>query len=160
MRGLQAVAANLEIVAAICAVLWIGVDIILRRVRAIAGYELNDSLCSVCIGAMYLLTWLSIRGFVLTVFLTVAHRTPFAHPNANSPLGWLLTYVGVDLGYYAYHRLMHATNAGWAAHAVHHSSSRFNYTTATRGSFVEPLFELLVFGGLQALFPGFRRQQF
>ena len=51
MRGLQAAAANLEIVAAICAVLWIGVDIILRRVRAIAGYELNDSLCSVCIGA-------------------------------------------------------------------------------------------------------------
>ena len=40
--------------------------------------------------------------------------------------------VGWDLIYYWNHRLMHETRALWAVHVVHHSSERYNLSTALR----------------------------
>lgn len=41
-------------------------------------------------------------------------------------------FFGVDLGYYFAHRWEHVSNAGWAAHNMHHSSPDYNLVTAFR----------------------------
>jgi sterol desaturase/sphingolipid hydroxylase (fatty acid hydroxylase superfamily) len=46
--------------------------------------------------------------------------------------GWAVALVGWDLIYYANHRLMHEVRAMWALHVVHHSSERYNLSTALR----------------------------
>jgi sterol desaturase/sphingolipid hydroxylase (fatty acid hydroxylase superfamily) len=45
---------------------------------------------------------------------------------------WLVALLGWDLVYYLNHRLMHEVRGMWALHVVHHSSERFNLSTALR----------------------------
>jgi sterol desaturase/sphingolipid hydroxylase (fatty acid hydroxylase superfamily) len=48
------------------------------------------------------------------------------------PLAWLVAVLGWDLIYYWNHRFMHEVRALWAIHVVHHSSERYNLSTALR----------------------------
>jgi sterol desaturase/sphingolipid hydroxylase (fatty acid hydroxylase superfamily) len=50
----------------------------------------------------------------------------------NGVLPWTIGMVGWDLGYYGNHRLMHEVRALWAIHVPHHSSERYNLSTALR----------------------------
>jgi sterol desaturase/sphingolipid hydroxylase (fatty acid hydroxylase superfamily) len=50
----------------------------------------------------------------------------------NSVAAWALALIGWDLIYYLNHRLMHEVRVLWAVHVVHHSSERFNLSTALR----------------------------
>jgi sterol desaturase/sphingolipid hydroxylase (fatty acid hydroxylase superfamily) len=45
---------------------------------------------------------------------------------------WLAAVAGWDLIYYWNHRMMHEVRAMWAIHVVHHSSERYNLSTALR----------------------------
>ena len=44
----------------------------------------------------------------------------------------LLTYLLVDFSFYWMHRASHRLRWFWAAHVVHHSSRRMNFSTAMR----------------------------
>jgi hypothetical protein len=46
--------------------------------------------------------------------------------------GWVAAVVGWDFIYYWNHRFMHEVRALWAIHVVHHSSERYNLSTALR----------------------------
>ena len=50
----------------------------------------------------------------------------------GGPVPWLLALAGWDLIYYWNHRFMHEVRALWAIHVVHHSSERYNLSTALR----------------------------
>jgi sterol desaturase/sphingolipid hydroxylase (fatty acid hydroxylase superfamily) len=45
---------------------------------------------------------------------------------------WLGAIVGVDFAYYWFHRLHHELRVLWASHVPHHSSQRYNLSTALR----------------------------
>ncbi len=47
-------------------------------------------------------------------------------------VAWTAAMVGWDLIYYWNHRLMHEVRALWAVHVPHHSSERYNLSTALR----------------------------
>ena len=47
-------------------------------------------------------------------------------------LAWAAAIAGWDLIYYWNHRLMHEVRGMWAIHVVHHSSERYNLSTALR----------------------------
>ena len=47
-------------------------------------------------------------------------------------LGWAVAVAGWDFIYYWNHRLMHEVRGLWAIHVVHHSSERYNLSTALR----------------------------
>jgi sterol desaturase/sphingolipid hydroxylase (fatty acid hydroxylase superfamily) len=47
-------------------------------------------------------------------------------------LGWAAALGGWDFIYYWNHRFMHEVRALWAIHVVHHSSERYNLSTALR----------------------------
>ena len=117
------------------------VDAWIRRSRRLRGYEAEDTLCSLVIGVGGLAAWTIARAAVLVVAVGITEVLPTMPLMPDGLAGWLLTLLGVDLGYYWYHRVLHVTNAGWAVHAVHHSSACFNYATALRGSVAEPFLE-------------------
>ncbi len=50
----------------------------------------------------------------------------------DGPLAWALAIAGWDLVYYWNHRIMHEVRGLWAIHVVHHSSERYNLSTALR----------------------------
>ncbi len=50
----------------------------------------------------------------------------------GGPLPWALSVAGWDFLYYWNHRFMHEVRALWAVHVVHHSSERYNLSTALR----------------------------
>jgi sterol desaturase/sphingolipid hydroxylase (fatty acid hydroxylase superfamily) len=50
----------------------------------------------------------------------------------GGPIPALLAVFGWDLVYYWNHRFMHEVRALWAIHVVHHSSERYNLSTALR----------------------------
>ena len=45
---------------------------------------------------------------------------------------WVIAIVGVDVLFYAYHRVAHRVRLIWATHQAHHSSRYFNFATALR----------------------------
>jgi sterol desaturase/sphingolipid hydroxylase (fatty acid hydroxylase superfamily) len=77
-------------------------------------------------------------GLALTT--TVADRTKpdrmWEHHGSRDlgegVVGWAAALAGWDFIYYWNHRLMHEVRALWAIHVVHHSSERYNLSTALR----------------------------
>ncbi|WP_421121243.1 sterol desaturase family protein [Aquihabitans daechungensis] len=66
-----------------------------------------------------------------------ARRRLPALPRNLATLG--LAVVAWDLLFYGNHRLMHEVRFMWAVHEPHHSSDRFNLSTAIRQTTTEPL---------------------
>lgn len=60
-------------------------------------------------------------------------------------------YLAVDLIYYWRHRLLHATQLGWALHNAHHSSTEFNLLAAIRLGWGERLVDDLFYCPLPLL---------
>jgi hypothetical protein len=60
------------------------------------------------------------------------HRRGENRDLGRGPRAWLVAVVGWDLIYYWNHRLMHEVRGLWAFHVVHHSSERYNLSTALR----------------------------
>lgn len=52
---------------------------------------------------------------------------------------WLVLLAAEDLCYYWFHRVSHRVPLFWAAHEAHHSSRRYNLSTALRLSWTTPL---------------------
>jgi sterol desaturase/sphingolipid hydroxylase (fatty acid hydroxylase superfamily) len=66
----------------------------------------------------------------------------------TGPLALLAATVGWDFVYYWNHRLMHESRYMWAIHVVHHSSERYNLSTALRQPVLEPLGTFAPYGVL------------
>jgi sterol desaturase/sphingolipid hydroxylase (fatty acid hydroxylase superfamily) len=68
-------------------------------------------------------------------------------------LGWSVAIVGWDFVYYWHHRWEHEIRLLWAGHVIHHSSERFNYSTAFRQSWTTwpamLLYPMLAFVGVK-----------
>jgi sterol desaturase/sphingolipid hydroxylase (fatty acid hydroxylase superfamily) len=85
---------------------------------------------------------------------TLAHRSSARrqwvkgerHDLGGGPLGWAVAVVGWDLLYYWNHRLMHEVRGLWAYHVVHHSSERYNLSTALRQPVADPFGVWLPYG--------------
>jgi sterol desaturase/sphingolipid hydroxylase (fatty acid hydroxylase superfamily) len=54
------------------------------------------------------------------------------HDRGTGPLAWAAAIAGWDFIYYWNHRFMHEVRGLWAIHVVHHSSERYNLSTALR----------------------------
>jgi sterol desaturase/sphingolipid hydroxylase (fatty acid hydroxylase superfamily) len=61
---------------------------------------------------------------------------------------WVVAIAGWDFIYYWNHRFMHEVRTLWAHHVVHHSSERYNLSTALRQPVVEPFSVFLPYGVL------------
>ena len=77
------------------------------------------------------------------------HRSPL--DLGSGPLAYAAAIAGWDLIYYCNHRLSHESRWLWAMHVVHHSSERYNLSTALRQPVAEALTVSVPYGLLSLL---------
>ena len=112
--------------------------------RAKAEYDVRDTLANVAMSIGSIFFWGMYSGIFMTaVYLAYRHRL------TDIPFAWwsfALAFVLEDLRYYVWHRISHRSRWFWASHVVHHSSQRYNLSTALRqtwtGSFTSFIFWL------------------
>ncbi|NEE05858.1 sterol desaturase family protein [Streptomyces sp. SID7499] len=94
------------------------------------GYEAKDAATSVGMGLGSLFFDFLWKIPILAVYTALYELTPLRVP----VLWWTvpLMLLGQDFFYYWSHRGHHVVRILWASHVVHHSSRRFNLTTALR----------------------------
>jgi sterol desaturase/sphingolipid hydroxylase (fatty acid hydroxylase superfamily) len=126
--------------------LLIGLEMVVLRVRGQRGYRFADSIANLSCGIGQQVLEPFLKSVTLVPYTWLwTHERLFTF-RASSPFSWLAVIVGLDLGYYAFHRASHRVGFLWAVHAVHHQSEEYNLSVALRQpwlqSIVAPIFYL------------------
>jgi sterol desaturase/sphingolipid hydroxylase (fatty acid hydroxylase superfamily) len=107
-------------------------------------YEIKDTAASLTMGVGNLLVNLLAKVLQFSIF-TALHRFALFHIGYQW-WAWGLIFFADDFTYYWFHRVSHESRIFWASHVVHHSSQRYNLSTALRqtwtGSFMGFVFWL------------------
>lgn len=97
-------------------------------------YRLNDSVSSLGQGLLSQAVAVCTQLFQVGLYATVWQWVP--HPAADTfwdgAAGWVVAVLLFDFCDYWLHRAGHECAVFWAAHAVHHQSQDFNFSTALR----------------------------
>ncbi|MFE5258604.1 sterol desaturase family protein [Streptomyces coelicoflavus] len=97
------------------------------------GYEPRDTVTSMSMGAGSQVVGLPWKAFTIVAYAALFTLAPWQLSPASA-WTWVLLFFGDDLAYYVFHRSHHRVRVLWASHVVHHSSVRFNLSTALRQS--------------------------
>ncbi|WP_307787214.1 MULTISPECIES: sterol desaturase family protein [Streptomyces] len=97
------------------------------------GYELRDTVTSMSMGAGSQVVAVPWKAATILLYAVLFTAAPW-HLSPASGWTWVLLFFADDLAYYAFHRAHHRVRVLWASHVVHHSSVRFNLSTALRQS--------------------------
>ena len=107
-------------------------------------YEIKDTAASLTMGVGNLLVNLLAKVLQFSIF-SALHRFAIFHIGYQW-WAWVLIFFADDFTYYWFHRVSHESRFFWASHVVHHSSQRYNLSTALRqtwtGSFMGFVFWL------------------
>lgn len=101
--------------------------------RTPAGaYHRRDAWASLSMGLVSVVTTAGWKVLALLGYAAIyAYLAPW-HLPSDRWYTWVIALVGVDLLFYAYHRVAHRVRLIWATHQAHHSSQYFNFATALR----------------------------
>ena len=118
-----------------------------RQRRGLAAPDIAGPISAATVGAGLLTVSAAWWSFATPDWL-YEHR-PAAARALPRWVAWPLALVGWDFIYYWNHRLMHELRYMWSIHVVHHSSERYNLSTALRqpvadvlGTFIPQLMAL------------------
>ena len=108
-----------------------------RHHPEVQGYETRDTLASLSLGLMNVVISGGTKLLSIPLFVWL-----YDHRVAN--LGdawwsWLVLFFAEDCCYYWFHRIHHEVRFLWAAHVNHHSSRRYNFSTALRQTLLTPI---------------------
>ncbi|XP_028927080.1 alkylglycerol monooxygenase isoform X3 [Ornithorhynchus anatinus] len=99
--------------------------------------RVDDALTSLSAGVLSRLPSLFFRSFEISSYIYIWENFRLFGLPWDSPWTWYLTFLGVDFGYYWFHRMAHEVNIMWAGHQTHHSSEDYNLSTALRQSVIQ-----------------------
>jgi sterol desaturase/sphingolipid hydroxylase (fatty acid hydroxylase superfamily) len=120
------------------------IEIILTVKVKLEDYEFKDARTSILMGLGNVFIGLFTKGFILAIFLFLYQYRFFTIPFAW--WSWVILLFAEDFCYYWFHRISHESRVFWASHVVHHSSQKYNLSTALRqtwsGSFYTFIFWL------------------
>jgi alkylglycerol monooxygenase len=94
--------------------------------------RINDSVNSMAAGMLSQIVKMVTLSMEFSAYIWVFNNFNIIELPWDSPYTWWLCFIGVDFGYYVFHRMGHEVNIMWAAHQVHHSSEDYNLSTALR----------------------------
>ena len=120
-------------------------EVILTVKVKLEDYEFKDAGTSILMGLGNVAIGLFTKGLVLGIFYLTYN---FYHLFEISFVWWtwLILLFAEDFCYYWFHRISHESRLFWASHVVHHSSQKYNLSTALRqtwsGSFYTFIFWL------------------
>src|SRR5262245_30270935 len=100
--------------------------------RGIDVYDARDTATSLAMGIGNVLINIVWKGIAFAVYTALYKRAFF--DLGHGPLVWIALLFAEDLCYYWFHRAHHEIRFFWAAHVTHHSSQRYNLSTALRQS--------------------------
>lgn len=113
------------------------VFVVLMLLEAWAGrhgwsilYTGRDTRTSLTMGIGSVVVNAATGGLIAAVFVAVHRLAPF--PFGYTWWAFVLCFFAEDLAYYWFHRVSHERRWFWASHVVHHSSQRYNLSTALR----------------------------
>ncbi|MDX1546181.1 MAG: sterol desaturase family protein [Rhodothermales bacterium] len=112
-----------------------------------ALFEVRDTFASLAMGLGNVLSNLVVKAFIFGVYWFVYDATGFFR-DALGPdrwYAWVLLFFAEDLSYYWFHRISHGSRYFWASHVVHHSSQKYNLSTALRQTWTGNLSGSFVF---------------
>ncbi|KAJ3415449.1 hypothetical protein HDV05_004891 [Chytridiales sp. JEL 0842] len=116
--------------------------------------RLNDTITSVSSGLIQQLSHLVMKNIELASYIYVyEHFRLIPNLDVTQLWVWVITFLGVDMGYYWFHRAAHEINVAWAAHSVHHSSEEYNLSTALRQSVFQAYFSWVFYLPLALFVP-------
>lgn len=118
------------------------IEVILTVKVKLEDYEFKDAATSIAMGLGNVAIGLFTKGITLAVFYFFYQfhlvTIPFVW------WSWLIILFAEDFCYYWFHRISHENRFFWASHVVHHSSQKYNLSTALRqtwsGSFYSFIF--------------------
>jgi len=93
-------------------------------------HEARDTAASLAMGLGSVLVGLG-WGSVVWAAYAGLHRLAIFEIGSG-PAAWILALLADDLCYYWFHRTHHEVRLLWASHVPHHSSERYNLSTALR----------------------------
>jgi len=101
------------------------------------GYLGKDTACSLAMGIGNVVAGIAFKVWSVGLLVWAYQFHLFEIPNAW--WAWALLILAEDHCYYWFHRVHHEVRFFWAAHVNHHSSQRYNLSTALRQSWTTPL---------------------
>jgi len=93
-------------------------------------YEVKDTFSSLAMGIGNVISGFLAKLVVFGAFTLVYHYRLLTLP--FTWWMWLLAFFADDFSYYWFHYVSHNMRWFWASHVVHHSSQRYNLSTALR----------------------------
>jgi sterol desaturase/sphingolipid hydroxylase (fatty acid hydroxylase superfamily) len=124
--------------------LLIGVEWIAGLLERKRLYRFNDSINDLSCGIIDQIVGVFLKGLLFAGYLFLfEHARLFEIEAAPPAVKWIAAFglmLGVDLGFYWFHRIAHEYAAPWATHVVHHQSEEYNLTVALRQSAFEGCF--------------------
>lgn len=106
------------------------IEIVLTIKIKMEEYEFKDAGTSILMGLGNVFIGLFSKAIVLVAFLFLYNFRFFTIP--FSWWAWLILLFAEDFCYYWFHRISHESRFFWASHVVHHSSEKYNLSTALR----------------------------
>ncbi len=130
------------------------IEAILTVKVKLEDYEFKDAITSITMGLGNVFISLLTKGIMLGVFWFLYQFKFFVIP--FTWWAWIILLFLEDLVYYWNHRIAHESRLFWASHVVHHSSKKYNLSTALRqtwtGSFYTFIFWVpLIFLGFHPI---------
>ncbi|MGB8651870.1 MAG: sterol desaturase family protein [Mycobacteriales bacterium] len=101
-----------------------------KQERRLLGFDRVDSRTSLTMGVGSLVVNGAWRLMEVVILGAAAALVPW--DLGHGWVAWLVAIVGIDFCYYWDHRAGHEIRLLWASHVVHHSSQRYNLSTALR----------------------------
>ena len=96
----------------------------------IKTYEPRDAFSSIAMGLGNVFI-----GFLSKALVLLALTWIYEFRLFTIPIAWwsfVLIFFADDFSYYWFHRISHECRLFWASHVVHHSSQKYNLSTALR----------------------------
>ena len=119
--------------------LLIGLELLVARARRRAVYRFTDTFADIGSGVTQRMGILFFEASLLGLYALVHAHLRLWTFAPGSPWPWIIAIIGVDLGYYWWHRLSHEVNVLWAVHVVHHHSEDYNLAVALRQAVLSPI---------------------
>lgn len=109
------------------------IEVIVDAREKANSYETKDAITSIAMGLGNVFLGLFSKVLVFAAFIFIYNNfrlftIPFTW------WAWVLILFAEDFSYYWMHRISHTNRFFWASHVIHHSSQRYNLSTALRQS--------------------------
>lgn len=127
--------------------------IISRKNSKYTGLDWSDSISSISAGLFSQLPSLAFKSLEILGFIWVHQHYNIISLPHDSLWVWVLGMLGVEFGYYWVHRAGHEISLFWSGHQTHHSSQRYNLTTALRQGFLQKYYSWIFYLPLALFLP-------